>query len=45
MGKKKETHSKLYEENDQSLLNTSDNEYSNTDYNAYHLSYDPVANS
>ncbi|SBT43958.1 PIR Superfamily Protein [Plasmodium ovale wallikeri] len=44
MGKKKEAHSKLYEENDQSLLNTSDNEYSNTDYNEYHLSYDTLAN-
>ncbi|SBT57928.1 PIR Superfamily Protein [Plasmodium ovale wallikeri] len=38
-------HSTTYEELGQSLLDNSDTEYINADYNAYHLSYDSLGNS
>ncbi|SBS81958.1 PIR Superfamily Protein [Plasmodium ovale curtisi] len=44
MGTKNGTHSDIYEENDQSLLNTSDINYINSDYNEYGISYDSVVN-
>ncbi|SBT55178.1 PIR Superfamily Protein [Plasmodium ovale wallikeri] len=44
IGKNKEAHSIVYEENDQSLLNTSDNENINFDRNPYNISYDSVGN-
>ncbi|SBT55558.1 PIR Superfamily Protein [Plasmodium ovale wallikeri] len=37
--------SELYEENDPSFLNISDNEIINFDQNPYHISYDSVVNS
>ncbi|SBS89298.1 PIR Superfamily Protein [Plasmodium ovale curtisi] len=45
MKTKKGAHSNLYEENDQSFLNSSDNEHINLDYNQYGISYDSVVNS
>ncbi|SBS95940.1 PIR Superfamily Protein [Plasmodium ovale curtisi] len=44
MGTKNGTHSNIYEENDQSILNTSDINYINSDYNEYGISYDSVVN-
>ncbi|SBS93947.1 PIR Superfamily Protein [Plasmodium ovale curtisi] len=40
-----EAHNNQYDEIDQSLLNTSDNKYVNSDYNEYNISYDSAANS
>ncbi|SBT56353.1 PIR Superfamily Protein [Plasmodium ovale wallikeri] len=45
IGTKKGAHSYLYEDHDQSFLNSSDNEDINLDYNQYGISYDSVVNS
>ncbi|SBS90405.1 PIR protein [Plasmodium ovale] len=44
MGTKRGAHSNIYVENDQSLLNTSDNENINFDENSYNISYDSIGN-
>ncbi|SBT78583.1 PIR protein [Plasmodium ovale] len=41
----KEVHSNIYEESEESLLSTSDNDYINSDFNEYHISYNSVTNS
>lgn len=45
MRKTNEAHSKIYDEYDQSLLNTSDSEHKNIGNNAYLMSYDSIVNS
>ncbi|SBS89300.1 PIR Superfamily Protein [Plasmodium ovale curtisi] len=45
IGKNIETQSKLYDENDESLLNVSDREHINFCENSYLMSYDSVVNS
>ncbi|SBT78566.1 Plasmodium vivax Vir protein, putative [Plasmodium ovale] len=45
IGIRKGTHSNLYEDHDQSFLNSSDNEDINSDYNQYGISYDSIVNS
>ncbi|SBT73412.1 Plasmodium vivax Vir protein, putative [Plasmodium ovale] len=45
MGTTKGAHNNLYEEREQSFLNSSDNEDINWDYNQYGISYDSVVNS
>ncbi|SBT54436.1 PIR Superfamily Protein [Plasmodium ovale wallikeri] len=45
MGTKKGAHSNIYEEHEQSFLNSSDNEDINSDYNQYGISYDSLVNS
>ncbi|SBT02236.1 PIR Superfamily Protein [Plasmodium ovale curtisi] len=44
IGINNEAHSNLYEEHDQSFLDTSYNGYIDSNYNTYHMSYDSVAN-
>ncbi|SBT55762.1 PIR Superfamily Protein [Plasmodium ovale wallikeri] len=44
IGTNRGTHSKIYELNDEPLLNTSDLENINFDENPYHISYDAVGN-
>ncbi|SBT55626.1 PIR Superfamily Protein [Plasmodium ovale wallikeri] len=41
----KEVYSNIYEESEESLLSTSDNDYINSDFNEYHISYNSVTNS
>lgn len=45
MGTRNGTHSNLYKENDQLLLNILDKEHINSEYNEFSISYDSIVNS